>query len=369
LDMSADTLDPLIDRIYESCVVPELWPGTLDDIAKLAGARTGWLFTFRQNITRWAASNPQAAAILGPLINTGWVEREQRFLRLLASRHSGFLVDLDIFTPEELETDPTYLNILRPAGLGWGAGTAIPFPTGDNLVLSIEREYTRGPVEQSVVQQLDSLRPHIARGALIAARLQLERARAISETLSIIGLPALVLSGQEKVLAANTLIEGLTTALSWGAQDRIMLRDATADRQLHAAMATLDRHKDAQPRSFPVHAEDSMMVAHLIPIRRSARDIFAQCAAILILTTVTRPDSPPIELVRSLFDLTAAEARVARALASGDAVDAIATAGGVSLSTVRTHVRGALEKTGCHRQADLIALLNGIWSPPSPTVA
>jgi DNA-binding CsgD family transcriptional regulator len=30
------------------------------------------------------------------------------------------------------------------------------------------------------------------------------------------------------------------------------------------------------------------------------------------------------------------------------------------LNTVRTHVRGVSEKTGCNRQAEEIALLNGI---------
>jgi DNA-binding CsgD family transcriptional regulator len=365
--MSAQSVDPqLVGQIYESCLVPELWPTTLGNVAKLADARTGWLFTFRDGITNWAASNARAAEVLGPLIKSGWVMREQRFSRLLASRHAGFQVDLDLFSPEELEVDPTYRDILRPAGLGWGAGTAVPFPTGDNLVFSVEREYARGAIEPHVIQQLDQLRPHLARGALVAARLQLARARAVSETLAIIGLPALVLDRQEKILAANRLMETLTALVAWGARDRIVVRDATADRQLHAAMTTLDRDWDVPPHSFPMRGDNTTMVAHLIPIRGSARDIFTRCAAILVLTPVTRPGVPPIELVRSLFDLTATEARVARALASGKVVDAIAADDGTSSNTVRTHVRGVLRKTGCHRQTDLVALLNGIWSPSTP---
>jgi hypothetical protein len=37
--------------------------------------------------------------------------------------------------------------------------------------------------------------------------------------------------------------------------------------------------------------------------------------------------------------------------------------GGVSSNTIRTHVRRVLEKTGCGRQAEVIALLTGIASP------
>jgi DNA-binding CsgD family transcriptional regulator len=106
------------------------------------------------------------------------------------------------------------------------------------------------------------------------------------------------------------------------------------------------------------------MVAHVIPIRLSARDIFLRCAAVLAIMPVAAPQAPPIELVQSLFDLTPAEARVARSLASGKTVEDIASDGGVSLNTVRTHVRGVLAKTGCDRQAEVVALLTGIARPP-----
>jgi len=102
------------------------------------------------------------------------------------------------------------------------------------------------------------------------------------------------------------------------------------------------------------------MVAHIIPIKLSARDIFVRCTAALVLTPVTRPEAPPVELVQSLFDLTPAEAKVARGLASGKTADDLATDGGTSLNTIRTHVRCVLEKTGCHRQTDVIALLTAI---------
>ena len=46
------------------------------------------------------------------------------------------------------------------------------------------RRTERGPFERAVVQKLDGLRPHLARSALMSARLQLERARIASETLA-----------------------------------------------------------------------------------------------------------------------------------------------------------------------------------------
>jgi DNA-binding CsgD family transcriptional regulator len=81
---------------------------------------------------------------------------------------------------------------------------------------------------------------------------------------------------------------------------------------------------------------------------------------------VTRPQAPPVELVQSLFDFTPAEARVARSLAAGKTVEDIASDGGVSRNTILKQVRGVLEKSGCHRQVDVVALLTAI-SPARST--
>ncbi len=59
--------------------------------------------------------------------------------------------------------------------LGWAASKAVELPTGDTFALTVERNRVRGPVETAIVQQLDALRPHLARAALLSSRLALER--------------------------------------------------------------------------------------------------------------------------------------------------------------------------------------------------
>ncbi|MGH6848275.1 MAG: hypothetical protein ACREC0_12810 [Methylocella sp.] len=100
------------------------------------------------------------------------------------------------------------------------------------------------------------------------------------------GLPTLVLNEQGKVLAANSLIEALTGYVYWRAHDRVSLKDRGADNLLRDAIAAIDVAGGSSVRSFPVRdaANEAMMVAHVIPIRLSARDIFVRCAAALVLT-------------------------------------------------------------------------------------
>jgi DNA-binding CsgD family transcriptional regulator len=62
--------------------------------------------------------------------------------------------------------------------------------------------------------------------------------------------------------------------------------------------------------------------------------------------------------LRSLFELTGAEARLAQHLARGDSVEEIARTLGVKIATARTQLAAIFSKTGARRQAKLVAILS-----------
>lgn len=65
----------------------------------------------------------------------------------------------------------------------------------------------------------------------------------------------------------------------------------------------------------------------------------------------------PVDVLVSLFDLTATEAQIAWAFAQGQRSDDIASSFGISPTTVAFHKRNLFQKTHTNRQADLIALM------------
>jgi DNA-binding CsgD family transcriptional regulator len=357
-------MSQLVDRIYESAFVPELWPEILVKLAQLGGALSGWLCISNGEVVRWAASSQEARADLRPLIESGQFTRLDRLNRLLRAKQTGFVPDHTLYgSLEEMRNDPAYRDMLYPRGMGWAAGLAIVLPTGDDMAIALERAYDQGPTPPAVIEVLNTVHPHLARASFVAARMQMERARAATQALALLGIPALVFADNGKVLGANQMIEALSGFISWRSADRIALRDVRADALLRDAIATSDQDDGRSVRSFPVRDADSAMIAHLVPIRGSARDVFFRCAAMLMLTPVTRPEAPSVELIRSLFDLTPAEARVARGLAAGQTVNDLAAESGTSTNTVRSHVKVVLAKVGYSRQADVVALLNGLRPP------
>ena len=351
----------LIDRIYECGFVPENWPEVLRDTSKISQSAGGSLFVTNPDITAWTASK-NSQPIAERFVADGWYWRGQLMSRIHKSRHQGFLRDLDLCSETELEEEPIYRDNWRRLGLWWGAATAFSLPTGEALSIVLSRTAAQGPAGGEALQRLDMLRPHFARTAVMAARLHLARAQAASQALAALGLPAMVLAESGKVLAANSLMENLVNHLNWRAGGRVTLTDRSADDMLVEALARIALNDNGGVRSFPVRdgTTDTLMVGHVVPIKFSARDIFSSSSAVFVLMPVAAPSAPPVELVMSLFDLTPAEARVARGLAAGRTVDDLAGDNGVSSNTVRAQVRGVLEKTGCQRQTDVVALLGGI---------
>jgi hypothetical protein len=152
-------MDPeLVDRIYESSFVPELWPGVLDELGRIAEGIGGALFIAKGEVHYWTAS-PASIERTRNFVDEGWFWRGKMAARLFAARHSGFLIDIDFFTPDELDLEPLYRDFWRPQGIGFVVGTAIPIPTGENVCIAMPRRTERGPAERNIVQKLDELRP------------------------------------------------------------------------------------------------------------------------------------------------------------------------------------------------------------------
>lgn len=360
--MAEDAFSKIVDDLYEAATVADLWPRALESITGLINGAGASLFAAGPTFQNWI-STPFMSQVIEDFAAMGRPELNRRSPRAIALRHPGFLTDLDVFTEEEIRTDPFYLEVLRPSGLGWCAGTAIFVPGGDTLIVSVERRFELGPVPRESIATLDRLRPHIARASAFSARLALERVRAATEALGLVGLPAAVIGLNHRVLAANSLFEALIPDVFCDRRSGISLANSAADTLLSDALARNSARVAGSVQSIPVSAseEREAMIVHVLPIRGAAHDIFTSASAIILATPVTAGQAPSQQLLEGLFDLSPAEARVARAIANGETVEAIAAAHRMSSQTVRTQLKSVFAKTGAHRQAELVRLLAGAW--------
>ncbi len=357
MDDSAD----LIDSIYEASAVPERWPGVLERISRRVDAVLGSVYVAQPNGTfRWIGTE-RATSLFNEFLSLEPRLEPVRIVRAAELEHDGFYTDLDFNDPAIFE-HPVYTQFLYPRNYGWHAAANFDLPTGETVSVGFERYKDRGAFEPSAINSLNALRPHLGRSAIMAAQLGLARAKGMTAALDTVGIPGAVLKRNGKLLVANGLFQRLLPEVVLDSEQRLALADPCADAILSDSIARLGTaNAQGQSRSIPLAAREGRppMIFHIMPVRGAARDIFTDGLALLMVTPIDRAAVPSADVLRVLFDLTPAEARVARGIAQAKTVDAVALESGVSRETVRTQLASVMAKTGMTRQAELVALLGG----------
>jgi hypothetical protein len=114
-------------------------------------------------------------------------------------------------------------------------------------------------------------------------------------------------------------------------------------------------------RSIPVPAAGTQppLLVHVIGVRGATHDLFADALAILAVAPAVPKAIPSAAVLQELFNMTPAEARVARAAAQRQTIQGIAT--GLGLSPGRTSSSGIARRV-CNIVAVMLA---GACSPDS----
>ncbi len=269
----------------------------------------------------------------------------------------GFLTDTDLFTEAEIAVHPLYRDFLIPRGLQAVAGTHIGCAADGELVLTIWGFPTH-ELARANVPALNSLRPHLARASMVAAQLQLDRARSAVETLALMNVPSAILGQHRRLLVTNDLFNSHLFNFARDTPKGLHLSDINADASLGAVLSRLEDAR-AGGASLPLRLPaERRAVLHVLPVCGAARDLIVGARALLVLTTPQLSHSLSAALIRILFDLTPAEATLAEQLCKTGRLDSAAERLSITEGTARQHLKAIFSKTGVHSQTELLVLLS-----------
>jgi len=351
----AQSLEQLIDMIYEAAVLPDRWKDVLNSLSGRFGAKGGILFTSSLDNVRWLGAG-ESEQTFADWVAQGWAAQNFRVPRLLKMNYPGFITDLDICSAEEIATSPMYTEFLIPRGFIAVSGTVIQGATDDMLVFSVEG-FPSEEQARATFPFMNSIRPHLARAAMLSSQLHLERARAAVTALGLVGAPAAFVTDKGSLVAANPRFDALLGKEIFDFREKLRFPDAKVDALYRDALDKVRTEKLGRSIPLPASEERAGGILHVIPICGVARDIFTSGGAILVVAGHNTSSGLSPELLQGLFDLTPAEARLARALMQGLTLAQAARQFGNSEATIRTQLKALFAKTGQTRQADLIRML------------
>ncbi|RUZ46615.1 MULTISPECIES: helix-turn-helix transcriptional regulator [unclassified Mesorhizobium] len=349
-------LTEIVDSLYEAAFISEKWPAVLEGVTRAAASKGGALFVFADGLPVRGKAIPSLQGLMKEVTADETLRLSTAATRMSELRPASF-IDVDSFmTPQEIRDDPVRIR-LRTLGLGANTCAAIPMPSGELVMFVFQRGLEDGAYAPEHLGLLDRLRPDMARASLAATRLGLERARGTVNALATIGLPAAVLAGNGRVRATNTLFDQEKTLFVATAFGGIALANPESNRLFQMAVQA----RDGEPvsRSIPLRsALPPPVVVHVLPLKRDAHDLFGGCDLLIVATAISASALVPSPtILTGLFDLTAAEVRLATALAKGLNLQVAAAEAGLQFSTVRTYLNRIFRKTGTNQQSQLVALL------------
>jgi DNA-binding CsgD family transcriptional regulator len=352
----------VLDDIYEAAFTPELWPSIIARVAERTRSMSGALLIIDRRLPPLYSATPNVLDTLEAFAKTSEWYDNRIAQRLHRSGYAGFLERGQYLTDEERSSRDAYNAAMTEINAGWQAGTTIAMPGGELVVFTFERKSGLPDFDVADLAVLDALRPHFARATLLAAKLKLKQAQASVATMAAVGVPAAVVGASGAVIATNSLLDGLNGALLPAAFGKLAALNPNVNRLLQAALPQPGCNSQPEVRSIPLHYDDHTRAAviHVIPLRRSASDIFDRGSALVAVTGYAADGNIANEAVlRGLFDLSPGEVRVALKLQTGHSVAQAAEELGISVTTVRTHLAQIFRKTGTSHQGQLISLLKG----------
>ncbi|MGH6812095.1 MAG: helix-turn-helix transcriptional regulator [Methylocella sp.] len=368
-----EELTVLIDSIYEAVLNNDLWPGVLIKLADAMGAAHATIPTadWRANIANVIA--PRLDPDLLASFKEYWAFRDPLFGRAIL-RPAGEIYTLDGLMPrEEFSATPIFNEWHRRAGFGLAAiGANLVAEDGFSALIAFFNAPSRDTLTSEQTRLFKAALPHFMRA--VRAHRQLWKlelkhlAFSPTEPFDTLSQCALLVDASARVVVANTAAKARLDA-----RDGIILRDGRlavtgSPDALQKLVASCARRSlgiggpggelkvPREPPRPPLHAT----VTPLRSAMRLANVPWIGIGAPVAMVTVSDPEidwrQREVNL-RRRFGLTAAETGLVAEILKGYGRKAAARRRGISDTTAKTQLSSIFDKTGTHRQAELVRLL------------
>lgn len=348
--------EQLLQNIYLAGARPDGWLALLEELSTQIGAKGANLIRQRPEGLQMH-STPAVKEATARFHDEGWAADNSRVSRLLDRMpYPGFLADCDIHSAQELQTMPMYADFLQPRGFAAGAATIVQGAAHDAVILAFEG-FASHPASKTACHALDELRPHLARALVLSQEVEVLQARTVLESFEVMGLAVALLASDGGLIDTNTRFREQSEPVLRRAGRMIEARGLRARGALDLAVRRCCAEGQGDSIALHDHEGRPGAVLHLVPYAVNPRGISSSVAAFALLAEAKNDALPRSDIIAALFDLTPAEARVARALARGKSLGDIALELRISVETVRTHLKRAFAKAGVTRQSELVAVM------------
>lgn len=360
----------LLPILYAAPVEPSKWQEFLDLLTGLTEIPIGYLISSTPEAVNLCLAgeganyDPETAA----LYNDRYGADDPFRAGFLAQPRVGLIDGEDLVRRPDLVKTEIWSELLSPRGLHHVTMLCGSCDASRISVLSLWRDSKQGPLDAVSAQLLTALSPHVRTALRLNARLKaVDSCHALSETaLDALDMTVVLVDEAGRVQHMNVnAAKRLPNLIGISIQSgRLVASNARDDSQLQelikratgrssraAAMPSGGAMKIGRPQTT-----ESLQISVVPASERTHIGDRGRYAAIFI----GEPRAAPRlrgDVLREVYGLTAAEARVANFLLEGKDLRGAAAQLSIEWTTARFHLKRVFAKTGTRRQTELMRLM------------
>ena len=368
-------------RIYDTVVDDTRWPEVLDEIAHAISGIGAIVFEWENGSDRDRRLHaPLMSGFFEPELMAGYLQRfhelegqDQDRFEAHSLRHDGIdLIDdaalassgVDLSTQKNSEA-------LQRFGIGHRAAGLLNKDNTDYARFSVQLGMDRGPLSTAERSYLCQVLPHVAKALDLGRPLhQLSnRYDGVLAAMDHLRTGLCVLDQKGRAMAMN---REFTRQLEdydvfRRTPDGMLHMQSEGDaRQMEIFKTQLHRHGSggARPRKEAIHArDDRYLCVEITPLSTLEEAGTKPLDGFVVVSTDTsRPVHCDVDLFVQAYQLTPAEAALARSIAGGHTNAQIADERGRALATINAQVKSVLSKTDCANRTQFARLLSSFSS-------
>jgi DNA-binding CsgD family transcriptional regulator len=361
-----DTVLTLVGLIYDAVADASRWPAFLEAFVRAIGGR-------KATLSLRDSKHPEFAMVTW----FGWSDEDvQVYIERYAAADPWGVAsgrwpegvagtDREICPREEMEPTVAFREYYAPRDAIHGiGGTILVTDTGQSIIAAV-RGAKDGPFGELEKALILPLLPHLRRAALLHGELGSLRSQLSAFTSHLDRYPhsLLLIDVERRLLYANAAAREIMESKDGFVMEagQVSLTSRKQDAAFREAVGKMASDSDASllRLEVPRPSRQQPYRLMLMPVQASGvvpLAVSLPAVSVLIIDSDSQPE-PDLAVLRELFSLTPAEARVAGRLVLGRNVEEIAADAGISIETVRTHIKRILSKTATERQGELISLM------------
>ncbi len=367
---STKELSSLLETLYAAPLEPQKWQSFLDQLSTMTNISSGYLVASHptEGNRILAGGGLNFDPEIFHLYNEHYGANDPYRAPLIAKQKVGLIPGEELVDHATLVKSELYNEVLSRFDLEYMNMLSCYCSDVHADVLSLWRSPKHGPMDPASSHLLVTLLPHVQTALRLRTKvIDCNVSNLFSETaLDAMSIAAFLVTGKGRVRHMNrlaaTYLESRDGLLLQGG--RVTAKDLHEAAQLESLIAGATSSGRNGSEAVPggaiklsrLGAQSSLQVT-VLPVPEQNQIAGSESSALILVSDPSSSPRPRTALMRQLYGLTPAEARVANLLLEGIEAREAAEQLAITLETCRFHIKRVMAKTGTRRQTELMRLM------------